>query len=289
MGAVRFDIVQVLLILKTPDRGHLYHPVLIVFSDPLQKSLILEHADGRKPNAQVSVLLCPIREDALMLDLSRQTHPCPLTGPERPGVRDLEEAWSLDRGGALQGLFPEMPRREVAYLKRQWVRDHRSGLYHLEWTQPGAVWALDHARPDGMIIGVERALWAVRDLASHNQLVWCPVLNMTAQAVRTHLVDLFLGHGAPLAIKMDNGTLATDEDLTEILNSFGVIRLVSPVYTPPYNGSCEASIGWMKIRTRHQAGLDGCPEVWTREHCEAARRSANEISRPWGPCPSIKI
>jgi len=184
----------------------------------------------------------------------------------------------------LQGLFPAMPRREVACLKRQWVRDHRSGLYRLEWTRPGAVWAVDHARPDGIIIGVERALWAVRDLASHNQLVWCLVLNMTAQGVRSHLVDLFLEHGAPLAIKMDNGALATDEDLTEVLNYFGVIRLLSPAYTPPYNGACEASIGWMKIRTRHQASLDGCPEVWTREHCEAARRSANEISRPWGPC-----
>lgn len=192
----------------------------------------------------------------------------------------------------LQGMFPEMPRREVADLKRQWLREQRKNEHILKWTQAGSVWAVDHADPDGLLEGPERALWAVRDLASHNELVWTPVLDKTAQGVRARLEDLFEEHGAPLVVKMDNGALAKDEQLSQILDRWGVVRLLSPPYTPEYNGSCEASIGWLKARTAHQAsrrgGLPVCVkrtdrEVWCREDCETARRSSNETSRPWGP------
>ena len=144
------------------------------------------------------------------------------------------------------------------------------------------MWGADHANPPYGLEGPCGALWAVRDLASHNELVWTPVLDKTARGVRYRIEDIFEKYGAPLVVKMDNGALAQDEELSLILAHYGVVRLLSPARTPEYNGATEASIRWMKVRTGHQAELRGSLEEWSREDCEAARRLSNETSRPWG-------
>ncbi len=74
-----------------------------------------------------------------------------------------------------------------------------------------------------------------------------------------------------------------------LLDRWGVLRLFSPPRTPRYNGSCEAGIGSMKVRTHHQAALRGSPGEWTCDDAEAARRLNESRPRPWGsrgPTPS---
>ena len=182
----------------------------------------------------------------------------------------------------LQGQFLAMPRREVVDLKRLWLEANPEISHILKWTRAGSVWGVDHASPPYGLEGPYGALWAVRDLASHNELVWTLVLDKTARGVRYRIENLFEKDGAPLVVKMDNGALAEDEWLTLLFERYGVVRLLSPGYTPEYNGATEASIRWMKVYTAHQASLRGSLEVWSREDCEAARHLSNETSRPWG-------
>jgi len=211
----------------------------------------------------------------------RKTHPSALEKREEvfQALKDQGRETGVVR---LQGQFAIMPRREVVDLKRLWLEANPEIIHILKWTMVGSVWGVDHANPPYGLQGPCEALWAVRDLASHNELVWTPVLDKTARGVRYRLEHRFEKYGAPLAVKMDNGALAEDEWLTRLFERYGVVRLLSPAYTPEYNGAIEASIRWMKVRTGHQAELRGSPEVWSREDCEAARRLSNETSRPWG-------
>ena len=62
-----------------------------------------------------------------------------------------------------------------------------------------------------------------------------------------------------------------------------VRSLPSPVYRPQYNGSCERSLGWAKIRIENIAEREGHPGIWTEENIEQARLQANAMLRPWGP------
>jgi hypothetical protein len=67
-----------------------------------------------------------------------------------------------------------------------------------------------------------------------------------------------------------------------LLADWRVILLASPPQTPRCKGGCEADIGSLKNRTRHQAALAGHPGLWTSDDTEAARRHANEFHYPNG-------
>ena len=56
--------------------------------------------------------------------------------------------------------------------------------------------------------------FAVRDLASHYQLAWHPVVPQNAQEVIPILRALFQRHGRPLVFKRDNGSPFT-ADVTQ--------------------------------------------------------------------------
>ena len=70
------------------------------------------------------------------------------------------------------------------------------------------------------------------------------------------------------------------------LAAHGTVWLPSPPRQPWYNGDCEAGNGSMRTRTDHfTERADG----WTGPCLEAARRQANELTRPeghLGPTPS---
>jgi hypothetical protein len=79
------------------------------------------------------------------------------------------------------------------------------------------------------------------------------------------LIGLFLIHGPPLVLKLDNGSAYRAEAMQKALVGYGVVVLYSPAYTPEYNGSAEAGVGSMKARTEEQAERGGHPGVWTAE------------------------
>jgi transposase InsO family protein len=183
----------------------------------------------------------------------------------------------------LQALCPDMARREVEDLlrryRRVWRLRQRRLMRILDWTRPGAVWAIDFAEPPQPIEGCFPRLLAVRDLASGYQLLWLPVPDETAQTAAAALEGLFREHGAPLVLKSDNGSAFVAAEVEAVLSRWGVWQLFSPPRLPRYNGSCEAGIGSMKTRSHHQASRGGRPGsgpvmTWRRPGSRPTRRPA---------------
>jgi transposase InsO family protein len=142
---------------------------------------------------------------------------------------------------------------------------------------------MDHAQPPRAIDGLYDALFSVRDLASGMQLAWLPVPDETAETTVDALVALFEADGPPLVLKSDNGPAFKSGLVARLLADRGVVPLRSPPVTPEYNGSCEAGIGAMKVRTHYQAARHGRSGHWTCEETEAARCQANEYHYPDRP------
>jgi hypothetical protein len=186
----------------------------------------------------------------------------------------------------LQGQFPEMRRAELADLlqryRRVWQRRHGQVLHVLHWQRPGAVWAADYAEPPLPLEEGYTDLLAVRDLASGQQLLWLPVAEATAATTVAALLWLFSLHGAPLVLKMDNGSPFVAAATRELLGQWQVLPLYSPPRRPQYHGAVEAGIGALKARTHYQAARGGHPSEWTLADTEAAREEANRLGRPWG-------
>jgi transposase InsO family protein len=194
---------------------------------------------------------------------------------------------------SLQGHFADLPRAELRDLlgryRRVWVQRHHQALHVLHWQQPGSVWAIDFAEPPLPLEEGWTDLLAVRDLASGQQLVWLPVAAAVAAEAVAALQLLFTIYGAPLVVKMDNGSPFVAAAPQTLLALWQVMPLFSPPGLPADNGAIEAGIGALKARTHAQAACHGHPEVWTAADLEAARDTANELARPrgaHGPTPA---
>jgi transposase InsO family protein len=207
---------------------------------------------------------------------------------ERNQVIDL-----LDELGPATGLptlrdcFPALARAELADIlkryRRVWRKLHVEIQHRLRWPIPGRVWAIDFTYAPRPIDGLYPYLLAVRDLASGKQLLWLPVLDLGAGVVQNALASLFTCHGAPLVLKMDNGSAFLADLTQELLTCWQVIPLFSPPYFPRYNGSAEAGIGSLKTRTEAQAAHEGHPGHWTWHDTASAQAQANATARPRGP------
>ncbi len=81
--------------------------------------------------------------------------------------------------------------------RQRWRSEHRRVRHVLHWRRPGTVWATDFAESPCRTDGLYPYVLAVRDLASGQQLLWQPVLALTAQVVLAELPWLFALHGAP--------------------------------------------------------------------------------------------
>jgi hypothetical protein len=114
------------------------------------------------------------------------------------------------------------------------------------------------------------------------QFLWLPVEAATAATTTAALLSLFLLYGTPLVLKLDNGSPFVASAMQELLAQWQVIPLYSPPGRPQYNGSIEAGIGALKVRTHYQALRQGRPGVWTLEDTEAACQQGNTLGQPWG-------
>ena len=141
---------------------------------------------------------------------------------------------------------------------------------------------MDHSKAYQPVDGMYPYLFAVRDLASHQQLAWHPVRTVTAEETLPILEALFREHGAPLVVKNDNGSAFIANDLRHAVQREEVAQLFSPPHCPSYNGAVERSNDVMKKYTHHHAVSDGHPHAWKTVDVEHARQLANTISRPWG-------
>lgn len=195
-------------------------------------------------------------------------------------VRELGVHVGID---VYQALHLKMARREVASMIHRCREVHRRRkpkvMYHLQWSRPGRVWAVDHSHIPGAC-KQERIVISSRDLASHKQLRW-ERSRETAQVTVEQLRLDFERHGAPLVLKTDGGPAFRSEEFKQLLDRYGVELLPSPPYYPQYNGSCEAA-NRSKNRCQHIADSNGRPRAWSSWDLELARLQANQTSRPWG-------
>jgi transposase InsO family protein len=213
---------------------------------------------------------------------------------DRTNVLDvLKELGPATSVATLRKCFPWMPRAELEDLlkryRRVWQKRYHAAPHTLHWQRVGAVWAIDFSEAPCLIDGIYPCLLAVRDLASHQQLLWLPVLDMTAPTALEALQSLFVQHGAPLVLKADNGPAFIADATKDFLRPFGVNLLFSPPHTPRYNGSIEAGIGSLKTRTERYATRAGHPGYWNLDDVAAAQLEANATARPkgeTGPTPN---
>jgi hypothetical protein len=152
----------------------------------------------------------------------------------------------------------------------------------LEWRQPGTVWAADFKERREPIEGRYRWILSVKDLASHCQLVWQPVVDATAQIVQATYARLFLEHGPPLIMKSDNGGPFRADETQQFLAEQGVIPLYNPVRHPQYNGGIERANGQLASYQETLAELRGRPGMPTSDDAESARHLANQLTYPAG-------
>jgi transposase InsO family protein len=168
----------------------------------------------------------------------------------------------------LQEHFRDVTRAELADLLARYhavCRARHAELQRvLHWQTPGRVWAADFTEPSlygsvGLPPIADRYPYvvAVRDLASGCMLAWQALPNLTEEVTREALTRLFALHGAPLVLKIDNGSAFRADEFKQFLENSGVIPLYSPPSCPGYNGAIEAAIGSLKKRTEDQAHAHG--------------------------------
>ena len=186
----------------------------------------------------------------------------------------------------LQQHFPGVARAELAELLERFRavcrRRHRQPARVLHWQTPGRVWAADFTEPSSPggavlppIAGRYPCVLAVRDLASGMMLAWEPLPSLTEEVTHAALARLFALHGAPLILKVDNGSAFRALAFQDFLQAHDVIPLYSPPACPGYNGSIEAAIGSLKKRTEQDAGAQGHGGWWEPADLAAAQRAAN--------------
>jgi transposase InsO family protein len=267
--AVRLSVVD--LATEMLEAGH----TLAEAADGLNlkaRTLRQWQGDLRQQRLQVQVLGRPLQR---------------ATVKERNQVIDvLDELGPATGVPLLRDAFPDLARAElediVRRYRRVWQKLNVQVVHRLRWPIPGRVWAIDFSQAPRLIDGLYPYLLAVRDLASSQQLLWLPVFDLTAVTAQKALRLLFELHGAPLVLKMDNGSAFLADATQELLTPWDVIPLFSPAYLPRYNGAIEASIGSLKTRTAWMAALQGHPGFWTCDDVDAARVQANATARPRG-------
>ncbi len=186
----------------------------------------------------------------------------------------------------LRAYFPEMPRDEIKDMlqryRRIYIREDSMDVYALKWKKAGSIWSMDFTRPPKPVDGIYRYILTVRDLASGNCLLWLPCEGETSSVARDALESLFKAHGSPLVIKSDNGSAFISGEISMLLAMYGVVHLLTPPYTPQYNGEVESGNGVLKIHAHYEAARHGRPGEWTCDDVAAARLKVNEVTRPCG-------
>jgi transposase InsO family protein len=187
----------------------------------------------------------------------------------------------------LQEHFPGVARAELADLLERyravWRVRHQESARVLHWQSPGRVWACDFTEPSVYgrtpslppIAGCYPYVLAVRDLASGCMVAWQALPALTAEVTQEVLGRLFALHGAPLVLKMDNGSAFRAAAFQEFLEASEVIPLYSPPSCPMYNGAIEAAIGSLKKRTEEHARAQGRAGRWELTDLEATQAAAN--------------
>jgi hypothetical protein len=181
--------------------------------------------------------------------------------------------------------FPDVSYRDCATIAWNFRKDLKAQIEDCTmtactWTTPGTVWAADVWQPAVPVAGLYPYILDVRDLASGYLIERMPLERATAEAVSGTIERLYETLGAPLVIKIDNGSEFVGDGSEAMHDRWGVEMLRSPSYLPSYDGACEAGHGSIRYRAEMLARRDGSPGHWTLDHLEGARNWANDLLTP---------
>lgn len=145
---------------------------------------------------------------------------------------------------------------------------------------PGAVWAIDGTFLDRRVGRRGRRALVVVELHSRKLLKLKSVRGECIDEVLRCLQELVLQHGAPLVLKLDNGSAFASAALEEWCDMHGITLLHSPVRLPSYNGTCEVSGRWGKQRAYRAARARGAEQLEQQDldHAVTFRGVMNRIS-----------
>ncbi len=217
----------------------------------------------------------------------RGRHPL---APDRQTHRGLLELFTLMGPEVpvsfLEEIFPQVSRRELARHRDLWLARTRKRtavvIHALSFPRPGRVWAADFGHAPRPLDGLFPHFLPVRDLASGNSLLALPALAEDSALACQAFRALFAQHGAPLVMKMDNGSAFRADVTRRLLTEFGVQILHSPPCTPEYNGAAETGVGSLKTFAHYESARHDRPGEWTCDDLEAARLRGNQIGHPFG-------
>ncbi len=184
-------------------------------------------------------------------------------GPAKLGPLDIVElinrirllAMGRERTLGTGALYAEYRDRISRRGLQELARRIRHEIQHasfahmrrIDWHVPGVIWAMDDTEVHGND-GKKRKIHVVHDLGSRYTLrVLTDEMLADGWKIARSLVDLFEKYGAPLFMKIDNGSNLNHHAVLRVLAEYGVIPLNSPAYYPPYNGAMEHKQGEIKI------------------------------------------
>lgn len=140
----------------------------------------------------------------------------------------------------------------------------------MQWHLPGAVWAIDGTWLDQPVTGSGRRALVVVELQGRKVLALRAVKGERAIAAEKVLATLIEKHGAPLVLKLDNGSAFIAKRFGSFCRRHGITLLHSPVRRPRWNGTCEVSGRWAKARAHAAARLRGSPGQLCQEDLDQA-------------------
>jgi transposase InsO family protein len=174
----------------------------------------------------------------------------------------------------IRSAIPGLPRNSVAAFlhraKRILGHRRRRNWRKLQWHVPGAVWAIDGTMLDQRVGTSGRRALVVVEMHSHKTLAFESVPGERAKSVIAVLTRLIALYGAPLVLKADNGSGFIAKKLARFCRRHGITLMHSPVRRPRWNGTCEVSGRWAKVRTVAAANRRGSPEVLCQADLDSA-------------------
>ena len=165
--------------------------------------------------------------------------------------------WGLPK---LREALPGLPRNSAAaYLRRyeRLRRKRRRRQHRVQWHLPGAVWAIDGTWLEQCVVGGGRRALVVVEMHSRKTLALESVSGERATEVERVLAALIGKHGAPLVLKLDNGSAFISVRVAAFCALHGITLMHSPVRMPSWNGTCEVSGKWAKLRAQAAAEVRG--------------------------------
>ena len=218
----------------------------------------------------------------LPLEQYRNLEPRPHRGRRRKALMTLQQTalrvlherhpdWGLRQ---LRQVIPGLPRNSAAaYLRRLQRLEGiacRRRWRRLSWPVPGLAWAIDGTWLDHPVPPLGRRALVVVELYSRKTLCLQSVDGERAEAVEAVLADLIARHGAPLVLKLDNGSGFIAKRVVAFCRRHGITLLHSPVRRPRWNGTCEVSGRWAKRRAEAAWRARGAQGPLTQADLDAA-------------------